>query len=661
MDYPSTEAPPMYITIREHMYFIRDFLGDAIDNLSAFLDELSDHMKEVTPDYGSVPDITVPEMEGMGEVATPTEPDISYEGPGDPPDLPSFSYFVGDPGLDLNIPDISMEDVPSPPDFTIQPPTIDMPEDPQGFTGDIPDTPRIEQVTMDEISVPDIPSIPNFGGISLPPAISFTVPSLSEIDTSWLDNQQPPDEVQWEEAEYNAKYLGLLLDRMWSNIVEGGTGISTEAEEAIWERGHEREDAAYQRAVSKITDSWSARGMSLPNGLLADMINEITFERYTKEVDRSRDIMAKQAELEQENMKFSATSIIQIEQAYLQHHEAAMDRALRAAIAASEVGSTVYRAKIEAFNSKLRAIQISAEVFRARLQAESTKAEFYRAMLEGTRTNVELQRLFLDRYRMQLQGIEILTNVDRLRMERSRTMAELERLKLELYRGQIEAYNSQVRAKVAEFDLYRAKLEGQGMKVRLYGEQASAYQSRIGAYRGRVDAEVAKLQAQYQAIDAKLRKEDAKLRKWAEKVRALDSHAKTKIAGYDSQVRGYTAKQEAISAWRRSVADVYNSKVRAYAATVEAEVNKVRASVEEARVALDASKAKASNYLEKMRQQLEVFTRLAALDADNIKTAGQFYASLASSAMQAMHAGMNLSYATSDATSKSDIYEHAVT
>jgi len=298
----TSEPPPMYLILREHMDFIKSFLQRAVKELSDYLEDMSDYIQKNAPDQDPPDDITVREVPDMEEV----------EAPSDPPDAPNAM-------------------------------------------------------------------------------------------------------------------LQQALDRLWDNVTGGGTGIPAEAERAIWERGREREDLAFERARNEIIDAWSARGMRLPNGMLASMLLELDRERYTKEVDRSREIMYRQAELEQKNIQFSYDKIAQIE---------------------------------------------------------------------------------------------------------------------------------------------------------------------------------------------------------------------------DSVMR-YTA-------------EAFVAKVRAYTAKVEAEVSKVRADVERSRLYLDADKANVTNYLEYLRQQLDVFTRLAAIAADAMNNSARFYSSLASSAMQAMHAGMNLSYSSSESESKSDIYEHAV-
>ena len=654
--------PTLYDAILQHMNYIKSFLDDSIFSLKSFLQNLVDETFEGAPQIDE--DEVQIEEPNVPDVPMPDAPDdlsfgVSY--PDEPPT--SDITFPSIPPLDLTFPDIdvSLDDIPVPPDFTESPPTINLPDEPEPFNESLPDAPSLDTVTVEDVELPSIPSVPDFTSISLPDAIPLDMPSFEQLDTTFLDNLRPPSSINWSETEYQAEYLGTLLDKLWQEINEGGTGIPEPAERAIWERGREREDEAYRRAVSKIIDTWSASGMRLPNGFLSRMINEFTFDKYTKEVDRSREIMFKQAQLEQENRRFAMDKLVQIEQLFLQHHEQVMERALRATLAATEVGVSLYRAQVEAYNSRLASIRTAIELFQAKLNAQRVKAEYMRTLLERYRTENEYRRLLLERYRMELAGIEMSINLARMKLDKARLLAELQRLKIENYRSRVEAFNSLIRAKVAEYDLYRAKIEGQIAKTQLYTQQVNAYEAKVSAYRGRVEAERSKIQAQVAVLDANIRKEETKLREWAEKVRAMVDKTRAEVEIYNSQVRAYSAKQGAYSDWLRSLSEFYSNRVRAYAAKVEAASTKLRGYIEKARLALDTSKAKAATYLDMMRQELEVFIRLANLNADKMKTIGQFYASIASSAMQALHAGTNLSDSVSHSEVKQDIYEHTTT
>jgi hypothetical protein len=155
-----------------------------------------------------------------------------------------------------------------------------------------PSKPTIPTTTLGamlDISLPTVPVV-DFPELSITvPTYSFSAPTNWAFDVSDILISDDP-------------FIKAAIDRLTSNINNGGTGLSADVEAAIWARQKERDEQQLEDSTDKLTSMWAKKGFSLPDGLLASSLSDLQKEWMNKRLDVSRDISIKQAELEQSNL-----------------------------------------------------------------------------------------------------------------------------------------------------------------------------------------------------------------------------------------------------------------------------------------------------------------------------------------------------------------------
>ena len=217
----------------------------------------------------------------------------------------------------------------SPPAISI--PTIDsynidpdlaaaMPEPPDDNV--YPDDPAAPPVLSDH-PFPDkptfsYPSVPTLVEIKIPDFVPQEITPLSAIIPTFAVDVPSLESIPSGGQYVQSSLLEALRARLLDNIVNGGTGLSSDVETAIWNRNLEREEQALSDAVDKAAATWAKTGFSLPDGLLGDSIATLHNEFANRRIDRAREIAVKQADLEQTNLKMSMELSVNVENLLLQ-------------------------------------------------------------------------------------------------------------------------------------------------------------------------------------------------------------------------------------------------------------------------------------------------------------------------------------------------------
>lgn len=109
--------------------------------------------------------------------------------------------------------------------------------------------------------------------------------------------------------KYCPNLVGCLKTAMdgWicSSIEDGGTGMKPNVENAIWQRGRDREIIDSRRVIDEAVSGIAARGWSLPGGVLLDAVQRAKQAAADKASTINRDVMIKQADIEIENIRFA--------------------------------------------------------------------------------------------------------------------------------------------------------------------------------------------------------------------------------------------------------------------------------------------------------------------------------------------------------------------
>lgn len=95
-------------------------------------------------------------------------------------------------------------------------------------------------------------------------------------------------------------------------ITEGGTGINTAVENALWERGRARVLTQAQRDIASTEEKYARAGWPLPPGAMLHDVALIRQDSRDKLAEQSRDIAIKSFETEIENIRFAVTKVLEL-------------------------------------------------------------------------------------------------------------------------------------------------------------------------------------------------------------------------------------------------------------------------------------------------------------------------------------------------------------
>ena len=396
---------------------------------------------------------------------------------------------------------VDATDVPA---FSAVAPTLNFPTTPAAT---LPSSPGVAPV----FAAPDIPGAPTVSIPSVPTFESLNLPTSPTIDLPQFSGIVPPDDLvaptahfQYSEAVYESTLLDPLKAKLLDNLANGGYGIETADEIALFNRARDREVEAMMTRIDEASQAMAARGFPLPPGELAIHIDRAYQGMQDKMSSVSREITLERAKLYVDNRQFTIKEIRDLEATLINFHNSVRERALNVSRLTVEMSVTIFKSLVERYNARANMYRVQAEVFADKIRAELAKAEIYRTQVDAVKVSSEMQRTQVETYLAQLRGIEVSVDIYKVQMEATKVRADIERLKLEAFKEQVATYTAQVQAKVAEFGMYRSQIEGETAKVQAFDAQVKAYEGQMQAAKIKSDIVLAKLQFETEKARTKL-------------------------------------------------------------------------------------------------------------------------------------------------------------
>jgi len=483
------------------------------------------------------------------------------------------------------------------PDLAAVAPTLAFPTAPSSALPSAPGAaPAFDSPSIPTAPLINLPAVPTLEALALPEPPAIELPAFLSIAPD-DDLVAPTAQFQFVEAAYESVLLDPLKSVLLDNLVNGGYGIETADEIALFNRARDREVEAMMSRISDAGRDMAARGFPLPPGELSIHVDRAYQEMQDKVSSASRDIMLERSKLYVENRQFTIREVKELEGVLLNFHNSVQERSLNVARLTVEMSVVIFKALVERYTARVAAYRAEAEVFSDRIRAELAKAEIYRTQVQAVEVASQMQRTQVETYLAQLKGITTSVDIFRVQMDAAKVQAEIERIKLEAYRSQVDTYTAQVQAKVAEFGMYRAQIEGETSKVQ-------AFEAEVRAYVGQVNAA------------------DTKSKIQLGKLQSETEQARIQMLTYQGQLDQYKADVERQVQSGRLQVDYYNAL-----ASVSRMVNDTTI----ARATLDSDALKISNdwnvkamqvNIERARAKLE-----ATVEALKFKTEGTHYAS----------------------------------
>ena len=151
-------------------------------------------------------------------------------------------------------------------------------------------------------------------------------------------------------------------------ITYGGTGISPNIENQIWQRDRSRILDEGDRATDEALTFWATKGYDFPSGGLLAQVSNINKDVADKLAQASRDVAIKAAELEQQNVQFAVTKAID---SYNGAMAAASDY-IKSLALGFQVGGTFQASQDDA---QARLISAASTYYQNRIEVEKLKMQ----------------------------------------------------------------------------------------------------------------------------------------------------------------------------------------------------------------------------------------------------------------------------------------------
>ncbi len=477
----------------------------------------------------------------------------------DPAEAKEISYqaWSGEPSLpdvapparsDIAEPAFKAIDIPNfgnIPEMVLVEPTLNLPTAPDATLPAAPgNAPELNSAVLPTAPKITLPAAPTIQSLALPVAPAISVPVFSATGPT-DDLLEPTSRFEFHEETYQSDLLDAAKLKLIGDLVNGGYGIETVDEEALWNRARERELVNAEIQIQEASRQAAARGMMMPPGALNMAINRIQTASLEKTSSLSRDIAMKRADLYVDNRKFTLQEVRQVEAMLLQYYGFVQERVLNASKYIAEFGIQLFNAKVSKFNAKLEAFRGAAQVYETQLRGALAHLDVYKAKVEGARLSVEAQQTYISLYNAQLEGVKSTVELYRTQMDAAKVYTQVEMSKLDLFRSRVEVYQAQVGAKAAEFGIYETRLKGELTKVGLYESSVRAYAAKVQAYQTGVAAKETQVRAQVAAAQLPLEQYKAKIQAFSADVNRYQSIVQLALGQGDLALRGYGIKVDA--------------------------------------------------------------------------------------------------------------------
>jgi len=538
----------------------------------------------------------------ISDIDTSTFGTISPFNPPDPP-VPGPLPDVDDPGIFPFVPSISGIVVPPPPGPKLIPEPGLPPENP-GFSYPDPEP----------IILPDEPDLL---GISIPPAPDINLPSLVLADFPVFKELGIDTLIPWTEPVYSPEIWADVKNQLLT-FFAGGTGIRPDVEEAMVNRGRDREDRIVRQQVQQALEEWANRGYSAPPGMLAKRIDDIRDEGTLKKLGLQREVVIKAMDAELENLRFAVQQGIVAEDLFIRIHLAAVERLFMVQRLHIEWQIQIYNISVQVFQARLQENVIRAQIYEVQVRAALAEIEVFKALIEAERAKTEVNKSLIDAYTAQINARKALVDIYVAQVEAVKVQAQVYGIEVDANKTEVEAFAARVSADALRFEAYATQIKGESLKANIIEAEARAYQAQMGGIETGVRAQVAQLEGAISEFKAEIEAYDVNLR-------FRQGQQQNQLAQIQANVAGHSAHTQ------RFVAE----------SGVEIESGKLEVAVWESanRVAIETFRAE----ITRLNAVMEKAIQEAGLILEALKSEGQLTSTIAAGALASMHVGATAS------------------
>ena len=201
-------------------------------------------------------------------------------------------------------------------------------------------------------------------------ASEFDLPTMSivytfdEVDIDALMPSVPTEPSViffYEDQVYTSDLKDALKAALLTGVENGGTGLGTAVEAALWARARARNDLSNARVYEEAENFFASRGFTLPPGVLAGRLAEAVAERTRSDNQMNYEITIEQARLAQTNTHFFLTTSLQMEEVDMTNAAKAAQRVFEATKFSQEAMIAVYDSRIKGYAAEVTGVAATVD------------------------------------------------------------------------------------------------------------------------------------------------------------------------------------------------------------------------------------------------------------------------------------------------------------
>ena len=437
--------------------------------------------------------------------------------------------------------------------FTGQSPTLNFGSLPQPNYGSVPTSPSVNlnfTYPTPVVTLPNAPTLLSLDVIPFNPS-DYTIPAFTGVAPTLA--LTPPSAVAFSEpAQFTSTLLDDLILDLQNSITNGtGTGLSAQAQRALYDAAYEREYRTQADALASLNRDQELLGYALPSGVWADERLKIYTETNNTMAGLSRDIFAKQSELSLENTMKCRELSISLEGKLIDQANAVAQRAFETAKYETDAAIAIYNANVEVFKARIEGFRATIDIYNAQIEGIQARVQVLTAEVAFERAKAEINTALVEQYNGQIKAAEAILDVARIQVEIIQTQANVEKTKVDVFSAQVQAFVATINAYTAQVEGYKANAEAQGAIEGVYKTQVEAYTAQVQAGAAQSTALVEGYKAQVQGYEAQLEGYKASLQAMVEQARAASEYNQAATAEYVAQVEAIkTYNDVLVSEWK---------------------------------------------------------------------------------------------------------------
>ena len=607
-----------FLQVNDRMEYLEDIANTALVDTKEYIRDLQELLESLEmPDFSEF-DVELAPLNG-----------IDY---GSRPSLESFLDDVEFEDFDrelnlLSVDEISDEDVDFP-EFAVPVPEYErIPRPELEEISSLPEPPDINAVSIPDKPSFSFPEKPNISDVSLPSAPVIDIPPFDETILPW--DLAVPETFSWGEPVYVSDYWADLLTKILYGIRNGGTGLSEEVEQAIYNNHLLRTAEQNEKEIIAAETYYAARGFTLPSGLLSAKLSEIHNRIAKTNIEESNKIMISQAELAQKNTQFVIEKGIELESIARKFFIDHMTASINAQKMVLESSILVYNAAIDKIKLGFDDIRMKSEIWKTKAEHALTRLEIFKTEMEAAKVHVEVNKSKTELYATEMGAVELYVKVYNGQLEGAKIEAEIQSLKFSMYEALIKGFIAKVELNKSRVAMYEAELSGEKTKSEIYSSQVSAYSAEIAA--------------KSKILDSLISKREFVIEQNKALILEFEAYSKVHIADTENKAKILSAKVDGFKA----LTDAYEAETNTESAHLRLQIQENEAIIQRENARIQQAIAK----LSATTSAFEVVKKLQISGTEGIMNVG---AQLAASAIQGINTSSSMSYGGSDSYNSSE-------